>query len=171
MGSPPQPEPAWTGMVDLAVLETWMDGQGLGSGSVERAQALAGGTQNLLLKFERAGRAYVLRRPPRHLRDNSSETMRREARMLAALAGSDVPHPGLIAACPDETVIGAAFYLMEPIDGFNPTTGLPPFHAGDPPTRSGHIRSTIIMRARDWSTPASSPCPDHGVAVPRRHRR
>ncbi len=135
MGSPAAPEPAWSGMVDLAVLEGWMDGQGLGSGPIEQAQALAGGTQNLLLKFERAGRPYVLRRPPRHLRDNSNETMRREARMLAALAGSDVPHPGLIAACPDETVIGAAFYLMEPIDGFNPTTGLPPFHAGDPAVR------------------------------------
>ena len=41
---------------------------------------------------------------------------------------------------------GAVFYLMEPIDGFNPTTGLPALHAGDaasatpwasrPPTRS-----------------------------------
>jgi aminoglycoside phosphotransferase (APT) family kinase protein len=51
--------------------------------------------------------------------------MRREARVLGALAGTTVPHPGLIAACPDETVIGAAFYLMEPINGFNPAQGLP----------------------------------------------
>jgi len=107
-----------------------MEGQGLGTGPIEDAVALAGGTQNLLLKFKRAGRTYVLRRPPAHLRGNSNETMRREARMLAALAGTDVPHPGLIAACPDESVIGAAFYLMEPVDGFNPTTGLPPLHAG-----------------------------------------
>ena len=30
----------------------------------------------------------------------------------------------LAEACGDETVIGAAFYLMEPIDGFNPTRPL-----------------------------------------------
>lgn len=117
--------------VDLAALERWMDGQGLGSGPLEQAQRLSGGTQNILLRFTRAGRDYVLRRPPPVLRANSNETMRREARVLAALAGSAVPHPGLIAACPDEDVIGAAFYLMEPIEGFNATQGLPALHAGD----------------------------------------
>jgi aminoglycoside phosphotransferase (APT) family kinase protein len=55
-------------------------------------------------------------------RKNSDETMRREARVLAALHGTEVPHPALIAACPDTDVIGAAFYLMEPVDG---VTGLP----------------------------------------------
>jgi aminoglycoside phosphotransferase (APT) family kinase protein len=61
--------------------------------------------------------------------------MRREARVLAAIADTGVPHPRLIAACPDEAVIGAAFYLMEPVEGFNPTTGLPPLHASDPDVR------------------------------------
>lgn len=116
--------------VDLDALAGWMNGVGLGAGPIENATLLAGGTQNILLRFQRAGREYVLRRPPPHLRANSNETMRREARVLAALAGSDVPHPGLIAACGDENVIGAAFYLMEPIDGFNPTSGLPALHAG-----------------------------------------
>lgn len=118
-----------TAAVDLDALATWMDGKSLGVGPIENATLLAGGTQNILLRFKRADREYVLRRPPPHLRANSNETMRREARVLAALAGSDVPHPGLIAACGDENVIGAAFYLMEPIDGFNPTSGLPPLHA------------------------------------------
>jgi aminoglycoside phosphotransferase (APT) family kinase protein len=122
-------------MVDLGALAGWMDGRGLGRGRIGGAEAIAGGTQNLLLRFEREGRSYVLRRPPRHLRANSNETMRREARMLAALAGTDVPHPGLIAACPDEAVIGAAFYLMEPVEGFNPTRGLPEPHASDPAMR------------------------------------
>lgn len=117
--------------VDLAALEAWMDGQGLGSGPLEDVARLTGGTQNILLRFGRAGRGYILRRPPPVLRANSNETMRREARVLGALAGTDVPHPGLIAACPDEDVIGAAFYLMEPIDGFNATQGLPALHAGD----------------------------------------
>ena len=116
--------------VDLGALAAWMDSEGLGAGPIENATLLGGGTQNVLMRFSRSGRTYVLRRPPPHLRANSNDTMRREARMLAALKGTNVPHPGLIAACPAEDVIGAAFYLMEPIDGFNPATGLPPLHAG-----------------------------------------
>jgi aminoglycoside phosphotransferase (APT) family kinase protein len=112
-----------------------MDGQGLGAGPITSALRLAGGTQNILLKFDRAGRTYVLRRPPPVLRANSNETMRREARVLAALKGTPVPHPGLIAVCPDETVLGAAFYLMEPIDGYNPSTGLPEPFASSPDLR------------------------------------
>jgi aminoglycoside phosphotransferase (APT) family kinase protein len=122
-------------LVDLDAVAAWMDSHRLGEGPLAATKLLSGGTQNILLYFERSGRPYVLRRPPRHLRANSNDTMRREARVLAALAGSDVPHPPLIAACPQEDVIGTAFYLMEPIDGFNPTTGLPEPHRSDPDMR------------------------------------
>lgn len=114
---------------DLVALAAWMDQQDLGAGPIEAAVRLTGGTQNILMRFTRAGRDYVLRRPPPHPRENSNETMRREARLLAALAGTNVPHPRLIAACLDESVLGAVFYLMEPVDGFNPVSGLPPLHA------------------------------------------
>ncbi|WP_022957343.1 phosphotransferase family protein [Spongiibacter tropicus] len=117
-------------LVDLKRLQAWMDEQQLGQGPLENVQDLAGGTQNILLRFERDGRSFVLRRPPAHLRAGSNETMRREARVLGALATTNVPHARLIAGCPDEDVLGAAFYLMEPVDGFNPVTGLPPLHAG-----------------------------------------
>jgi aminoglycoside phosphotransferase (APT) family kinase protein len=117
--------------VDLAALTAWMDAKGLGSGALDGAERLAGGTQNILLRFRRSRRSYILRRPPPVLRANSNETMRREARALAALAGTDVPHPALIAACPEEDVLGASFYLMEPIDGFNAAQGLPEPHASD----------------------------------------
>jgi len=122
---------SWTDLVDFDRLRDWMDGQGLERGPLVDVTPLAGGTQNILLKFGRGGRSFVLRRPPHRPHMNGSETMRREARVLGALKGSDVPHPGLIAACPDEEVLGAAFYLMEPVDGFNATVGLPPLHAGD----------------------------------------
>lgn len=117
--------------VDFAILDAWMDDQGLAAGKIEDVEELTGGTQNILLKFTRGGRPFVLRRPPIHKRANSDETMRREARVLGALAGSDVPHPGLIAACGDEALMGAAFYLMEPVEGFNASVGLPDLHAGD----------------------------------------
>jgi aminoglycoside phosphotransferase (APT) family kinase protein len=117
--------------VDLTKLADWMDGQGLPAGPIESPALLGGGTQNILLRFQRGGVDYVLRRPPLHKRGNSDETMRREARVLAALKGSDVPHPALLAACPDEDVLGAAFYLMEPIEGANPTVALPQGYVDD----------------------------------------
>src|SRR5690606_38328443 len=123
---------SWSDLVDLDRLTEWMDGQGLEKGPLTNVMALTGGTQSILLKFRRGEHDFVLRRPPHRPHMNGSETMRREARVLAALAGSDVPHPGLIAACPEEDVLGAAFYLMEPVDGFNATVGLPALHAGDP---------------------------------------
>src|SRR5580698_9926635 len=125
----------WQALVPLEALTAWMDAEGLGAGPIEDPQLLGGGTQNILLRFERAGRPYVLRRPPKHLRANSNETMRREARVLAALAGTDVRHPALIAACPDEEVIGAAFYLMAPVEGFLPRDEMPALHAGDAAVR------------------------------------
>src|SRR3546814_508673 len=61
--------------------------------------------------------------------------MRREARVLGAISATDVPHARLIASCPEEDVLGAAFYLMEPVEGFNATVALPPLHASDPSVR------------------------------------
>lgn len=125
------------GGVDLAALEQWMDERGLGRGPLEEAELLGGGTQNILLRFTRDGRTYVLRRPPPHKRSNSDETMRREARVLDALTGTDVPHPGFIAGEPDTEVLGAAFYLMEPVDGFNPTEEMPETYQRDPALAHG----------------------------------
>ncbi len=126
---------AWRELVDMDRLQAWMDSKGLESGPLLDAARPPGGTQNILLKFRRGERWFMLRRPPLAPRFNGSETMRREARVLGALADTDVPHPRLIAACPEEDVLGAAFYLMEPIDGLNATVGLPPLHAGDPAIR------------------------------------
>ena len=111
--------------VDLSVLAAWMDERSLGDGPLSAAELITGGTQNILLRFTRSDCTYVLRRPPINKRANSDETMRREARALGALAATEVPHPALIAAEADPEVLGAAFYLMEPIDGFNATLGLP----------------------------------------------
>ncbi len=118
--------------VDLKAVAEWMSQQGLGEGPLDDVSDITGGTQNVMLRFTRSGRPYVLRRGPRHLRPLSNTVILRETKVLAALAGSDVPHPHLIATCDDPGVLGdAVFYLMEPVDGFNAGEGLPPLHAGD----------------------------------------
>lgn len=117
--------------VDFAVLNRWMNEQDLPPGTIHNVKQLTGGTQNILVRFNRGDRAYVLRRPPLHKRRGSDEIMRREARILAALASTAVAHPRLIAACEDIEPMGAAFYLMEPVEGANPVTDLPDAYRAD----------------------------------------
>ena len=119
-------------MEDLDKIASWMSDRGLGYGPLEHVTAIGGGTQNILVRFERSGRPYVLRRGPQHLRPVSNKVILRETKVLAALADTDVPHPHLIAVCDDPSVLGdAVFYLMEPIDGFNAGERLSPLHATD----------------------------------------
>ena len=135
-------------LVDLEVLGGWMDGQGLPAGPFENVRLLSGGTQNVLMYFERGGRAHVLRRPPKHLRKASNRVLEREATMLAALADTDVPHPRLHVACTDTDVMGVVFYLMEPVDGFNATVSLPDLYKNDEQVQRGIGLSAIDALAR-----------------------
>ncbi|MBJ7328336.1 MAG: phosphotransferase family protein [Solirubrobacteraceae bacterium] len=122
--------------VDLDVLARWMDAQGIPGEPITDPKPLGGGTQNIMLLFTRGGREFVLRRGPKHLRPKTNDALRREMRVLRALADTDVRCPGFIAGCEDEEVLGGAvFYLMEPVDGFNATVSLPDLHAGDPAVR------------------------------------
>lgn len=105
-------------------LTAWMDDRALGTGPISDVVPLVGGTQNILVRFRRGSDGFVLRRPPLAKRADSDETMRREVTVLEALRGSAVPHPDLIAHEPDPSLIGAAFYLMEPVDGITAGAGL-----------------------------------------------
>src|ERR1700740_3727280 len=106
------------GLIDWSRLNDWMTTQKLpGSGPVTEVRKLSGGLQNAIFLIARGGDHMVLRRPSRNGKPKGNETMLREARILTALNGSAVPHPQLYAACDDESVIGAAFYLMAPLEG------------------------------------------------------
>lgn len=122
--------------IDATAVAAWMDGAGLGGGSLEQVEPLAGGTQNIMVSFVRAGRRYILRRGPQHLRAGSNRIMGREITLLGGLAQTAVPHARLIASCEDESVLGGAvFYLMEPIDGYNALVSLPQGQAASPEMR------------------------------------
>lgn len=123
--------------VDLGKLEAWMDEAGLGAGPIEQYRRLSGGTQNVLLRFSRANRPFILRRGPLALRSESNKTMMREARLLQALADTPVRHPRFVAGSDDPDVIGASFYLMDVVEGFNATL--------DPPSE---MRSNPAVRYR-----------------------
>jgi aminoglycoside phosphotransferase (APT) family kinase protein len=112
--------------VDLGALVSWLDAEGVGTGPLEEVRPLTGGTQNVLVSFVRAGTRYVLRRPPVQARPRSDDTVRREARVLAALAGSGVPHARLVVACADAGVLGAAFFVTEHVEGVSLWDEVPP---------------------------------------------
>jgi aminoglycoside phosphotransferase (APT) family kinase protein len=110
-------------LIDLDVLQHWLDEQvpTLGSGPLG-AKLLHGGTSNAIIEIVRdAGLPMILRRPPQAPPPGSDRAMMREARMLRALAGTNVPHPYLHAACDDASVIGASFYIMAKVEGWSAT--------------------------------------------------
>jgi aminoglycoside phosphotransferase (APT) family kinase protein len=124
------------GLLNWDNLQAWVETHDVpGAGPVTAVQKLTGGSQNNLFLLTRGKEQSVLRRPPQHLRANSNDTMLREARILKALAGSAAPHPHFHAVCDDTAVIGACFYIMEPLEGFSPHGELPGQYATDPAWR------------------------------------
>jgi aminoglycoside phosphotransferase (APT) family kinase protein len=131
-------------VVDLGVLAEWLRSQGM-AGEIGEVRPLAGGTQNVVLRIEIDGRPLVLRRPPVHPRPNSNRTIAREITVLRGLAGTDVPHPRLVAGCEDPDVLGVVFYLMELVDGVNPGEETSPEQRADPALR--HAQALDVARS------------------------
>ena len=122
------------GLLNWDSLQDWILQADLpGKGEIIDCVQLSGGTQNnLFLVTREDSTEMVLRRPPRHPRPHNDRTMMREAKVLEALSGSDVPHPAFYAACDDPSIIGVCFYLMAPIQGFNPFSEIPEPYASEP---------------------------------------
>ncbi len=143
------------GLIHWPQLNAWIAGQELpGSGPITAARKLQGGLQNNVFLLERSGATFVLRRPSKHLRPESNDTMLREARILKALASTTVPHPRFHTVCDDPSVIGACFYLMEPLEGFAPRGQLPGNYATDGTWRRAMgdelVRSAAALGAVDY---------------------
>ena len=90
----------------------------LGGGDV-RIRRISGGQSNPTYFVDHGGRALVLRKKPNGDLLPSAHQVDREYRVMAALDGSGVPAPRMVALVEDPEVIGAAFYLMERLDGPN----------------------------------------------------
>jgi aminoglycoside phosphotransferase (APT) family kinase protein len=86
-------------------------------------EKFAGGQSNptyrLTFGTDRAdgGRRYVLRRKPDGVLLPSAHAVDREYRVIAALAGSDVPVARAHALCSDDAVAGTMFYVMDCVEG------------------------------------------------------
>ena len=138
-------------------LAEWLDRQRLpGAGEPLEVQFIAGGASNEVWLLRRGDTKMVLRRPPRRVPPGRNESMLREYRVLAALRDTDVPHPRVLAACSDQSVLGACFYVMEYVDGWSCMNrdGWPPPFDSDLEARRGlawELVDGIARLARvDW---------------------
>jgi len=111
-------------LVDEARVAAWMDTQELGVGAPSTVTRITTGHSNEVFRIERGDLVAILRRPPRTPLSPTAHDMAREFRVLRAFhdptgwhGGPSVPVPVPIALCTDAEVIGAPFYLMQPVDG------------------------------------------------------
>lgn len=111
--------PAIAALADAERLTPWLDAHipELGGGPL-RIEQLHGGTSNVILTLDRGNGTMVLRRPPAVPPPGSEKSVLREARVLTALNGTNVPHPHCHGSCADPDVIGAPFYVMERVEGW-----------------------------------------------------
>jgi aminoglycoside phosphotransferase (APT) family kinase protein len=75
------------------------------------------GHSNLTYAVRFGEREMVLRRPPFGSKVKSAHDMGREYRVLSKLHAAYPPAPEVLLYCDDESILGAPFYLMEPIHG------------------------------------------------------
>jgi aminoglycoside phosphotransferase (APT) family kinase protein len=114
-------------LVPLIVREPlagFLDEHGLGSGPVE-VERIGEGHSNVTYLVTRGDERFVLRRPPRGPLPPSAHDVLREARLVDAIEPADVRTPRVLAACDDEAVIGAPFYVMAYEEGVVITSSIP----------------------------------------------
>jgi aminoglycoside phosphotransferase (APT) family kinase protein len=146
---------------DAERLAAWMrehvDG---GIGTLEIAQ-FKGGQSNPTYLVTAGARRFALRRKPPGKLLPSAHAVDREYRVMAALAGTDVPVPKTYALCDDAEVIGTAFFLMDYVEGrvlWDPT--LPEL---TPAQRTAHYREmNRVIAALHRVDPAAVGLADYG---------
>ncbi len=85
----------------------------LGGPDLVSIEQFPGGHSNLTYLVRHGAHEYVLRRPPFGSKVKSAHDMGREVAVLSKLAPVWPLAPKVLAYCPDESVLGAPFYLME----------------------------------------------------------
>jgi aminoglycoside phosphotransferase (APT) family kinase protein len=103
--------------LDLEALSAYLAPRVGGLAGSLRGEVIPGGRSNLTYIVDDGQRRFVVRRPPLAHVLPTAHDMAREYRVLAALQGTGIPVPQVIALCEDDAVIGARFYVMEWIDG------------------------------------------------------
>jgi aminoglycoside phosphotransferase (APT) family kinase protein len=137
---------------DLGALERWLRAHGLHAGPV-RLRRIGDGHSNLTYALTSGSLRFVLRRPPPGPLPRGAHDMRREARILEALAGTAVPVPRILAVAEQGEVMDVPCYVMEYLDGAVATDESPPA-LNDPGARreiaEAFIDALAALHSVDW---------------------
>ena len=103
--------------IDEARLEGWMRENVEGFGGPLTVLQFKGGQSNPTYRLDTPDRSYVMRRKPFGKLLPSAHAVDREFKVIAALGKQGFPVARAYALCTDDSVIGAAFYIMSMEEG------------------------------------------------------
>ena len=103
--------------IDAATLETYLSGHVEGFAGPLTLARFKGGQSNPTYRLTTPRTSYVLRRKPFGKLLPSAHAIEREFRVTAALAEAGFPVARPLHLCADDSVIGAAFYVMAHAEG------------------------------------------------------
>jgi aminoglycoside phosphotransferase (APT) family kinase protein len=112
--------------LDVARLEPYLRRHFPNEAGALRVLQFPSGHSNLTYSLHLGAKNLVLRRPPFGSKVKSAHDMSREFRVLSKLHSVYAPAPEVLLYCDDDSVLGAPFYVMEPIRGIILRSHLPP---------------------------------------------
>src|SRR5580698_10245248 len=112
--------------LDLTKLEPFLRAHFPGETGALVVRQYPSGHSNLTYSLRVGSREMVLRRPPFGSKVKTAHDMSREYRVLSKLHAHYAPAPQVLLFSDDLSVLGAPFYLMEPIHGVILRRDVPP---------------------------------------------
>ncbi|MGX6448160.1 phosphotransferase family protein [Patulibacter sp. S7RM1-6] len=138
--------------LDVDALGRWLADRGL-LDAVEDARPIGDGHSNVTLLVSGGGRRVVVRTPPPPPTPPGAHDVLREARVLAALAGTDVPVAGVLAVAEAGEVADVPLYVMDHVEGVV-VTDETPLPAADESGRrrvgEAVVDALAALHAVDW---------------------
>src|SRR6202166_5334847 len=112
--------------LDLTKLEPYLREHFPNEAGPLQVRQYPSGHSNLTYSLQLSAKELVLRRPPFGSKVKSAHDMSREFRVLSKLHSVYSPAPEVLLYCEDDSIIGAPFYVMQPVHGIIFRRKLPP---------------------------------------------
>lgn len=103
--------------LDEAALSRWLSEQDRRFSGPLTVEQFNGGQSNPTYRLNTSHECFVLRRKPLGPLPKGAHDVLREALVQQALVSTDVPVAPIVAVCPDDSVLGTPFYVMQLVEG------------------------------------------------------